>query len=187
MAVLEEAVKRHGKPAPILTDHGSQFYANESKARKRGESEYEKKLVEMGIRQILARINHPQTNGKLERFHGELQRKLHRFKDVAGPPGTAAPFGSEPPEADPVARFVKNYNYRRPYMSLDWDNPETPYQAFQRKMPPPRSHRSKMIEMASHPKLKSYHAYSGVETGCGAVKREILGSMTNGPCWSGGG
>ena len=59
LAVLEEAVKRHGKPASILTDHGSQFYANESKARKRGESEYEKKLVEMGIRQILARINHP--------------------------------------------------------------------------------------------------------------------------------
>ena len=89
MAVLEEAVKRHGKPASILTDHGSQFYANESKARKRGE--YKKKLVEMGIRQILARINHPQTNGKLERFHGELQRKLHRFKDVAGPPETAGP------------------------------------------------------------------------------------------------
>ena len=91
----------------------------------------------LGIRQILARINHPQTNGKLERFHGEQQRKLHRFKDVAVPPGTAAPFGSEPPEADPVARFVKNYNYRRPHMSLDWDNLETPYQAFQRKMPPP--------------------------------------------------
>ena len=28
---------------------------------------------------IRARVNHPQTNGKLGKFHGELQRKLPRF------------------------------------------------------------------------------------------------------------
>ena len=27
-AVLEEAIKNHGKPASIMTDRGSQFYAN---------------------------------------------------------------------------------------------------------------------------------------------------------------
>ena len=37
-----------------MTDHGSQFYANEAEARKSGESAYEKKLVELGIKQILA-------------------------------------------------------------------------------------------------------------------------------------
>ena len=125
--------RRHGRPAPIPADHGSQLYADESKVGERGESE---KLAEAGIRQIPARVNRPQTSGKLERFHGEQQRKMRRFKDVAGPPGTAAPFGGGPPGADPVARFVKNYNYRRPRMSPDWDNLETPYQAFQRKMPP---------------------------------------------------
>ena len=135
VTVLEQAISRHGKPASILTDHGSQFYANESETRKRGVSEYEKKLVELGIKQILARIKHPQTNGKLERLHGELQRKLNRFADVTGPPGTAAPFGSGPIEADPVARFMHHYNYERPHMSLDWDNLETPAQAFKRKMP----------------------------------------------------
>lgn len=30
LAVLDEAITNHGKPASILTDHGSQFYANES-------------------------------------------------------------------------------------------------------------------------------------------------------------
>ena len=39
--VLEGAIKRHGKPAYIMTDHGSQFYANEAEARKKGESAYE--------------------------------------------------------------------------------------------------------------------------------------------------
>ena len=85
--VLEGAIKRHGKPASVMTDHGSQFYANEAEARKRGESAYEKRLVDLGIKQILAGVRHPQTNGKLERLHGELQRKLRTFKDVAGPPG----------------------------------------------------------------------------------------------------
>ena len=68
--VLDEAIARHGKPASVMTDHGLQFYANEADSRKRGESEFEKRLVEMDIRQILACVKHPQTNGKLERIHG---------------------------------------------------------------------------------------------------------------------
>ena len=89
-------------------------------------------------------MRHPQTNGKLERLHGEMQRKLRRFeaassaktrrgasKDsrVGGPFCTA-------PAKDPVERFMEWYNHDRPHMSLDWDNLETPAQAFKRKMPP---------------------------------------------------
>ena len=50
----------------------SQFYASESEHKKKGASEFEQELVRLGIRHILARVNHPQTNGKLERFHGEI-------------------------------------------------------------------------------------------------------------------
>ena len=82
LAVLEEAVGRHGKPASIMTDRGSQFYATASEAKRKGASEFEKRLVELGIRQILAGVRHPQTNGKLERLHGELQRKLPEFEAV---------------------------------------------------------------------------------------------------------
>lgn len=94
------------------------------------------RLVELDIQQILARVKHPQTNGKLERLHGELQRKLHEFEDVAGPPGTGCPIRSEKIETDPVARFIRWYNYKRPHESLDWSNLETPSQAFRQKMPP---------------------------------------------------
>ena len=76
LEVLGRAVAEHGRPASILTDHGSQSCANESESRKRGETEFEKDLARLDIRHVLARINHPQTNGKLERFHGELQRGL---------------------------------------------------------------------------------------------------------------
>ena len=47
--------------------------------------------MEPGIKQILAGVRHIRTDGKLERVHGEMQRKLHTFKDVAGSPGTGFP------------------------------------------------------------------------------------------------
>ena len=59
LAVLEEAIKNHGKPASIMTDRGSQFYANASEAKKKGASVFEKRLVELGIKQILAGLRHP--------------------------------------------------------------------------------------------------------------------------------
>ena len=89
--------------------------------------------MELDIRQILARVRHPQTNGKLERLHGELQRKLHHFENASASKTTrgrtenthvGGPFHAEP-ERDPVERFMEWYNYRRPHMSLDWDNLET--------------------------------------------------------------
>ena len=142
--VLKEAISRHGKPASVLTDHGSQFYANEKEAAARGEAMFEKELVALGIRHILARVNHPQTNGKLERFHGDLQRKLPRFagasvdKAVRQRKGSAVhvggPFCTDKPR-DPVERLVSWYN-NKPHRSLDWDNSETPAQAFVRKAAP---------------------------------------------------
>ena len=144
LAVLEQAIRDYGKPASILTDRGSQFYATESEAKKKGVSRFEERLVELGIKQILARVKHPQTNGKLARLHGELQRKLHHFGNASAAKTTrktsedmhvGGPFCTTPPR-DPVDRFMEWYNHRRPHMSLDWDNLETPAQAFSRKMPP---------------------------------------------------
>ena len=109
-----------------MTDHGSQFYANEAEARKRWESGFEKRLIGLGIRQILARIKHPQTNGKMERIHGKIQRKLPEFETILR-------------TSEPIDLFMKWYNYERPHMSLDYDRLETPWEAFQRKMP--RRHR----------------------------------------------
>ena len=124
LKVLDDAIRRHGKPSSIMTDHDSQFYSNEAEARKRGESGFEKRLVELGIRQILARVKHPQTNGKLERIHGEIQRKLPEFEAILMR------------TSEPSDLFMKWYNYERPHMSLDYDNLETPWEAFRRKMPP---------------------------------------------------
>ncbi len=82
LSVLKQAMKNHDKPASIMTDHGSQFYANAAKAKQRGVSDFEKELVKLGIKQILAGLRHQQTNGKLKRYHGKIQRKLPEFVNI---------------------------------------------------------------------------------------------------------
>jgi putative transposase len=62
LQVLKRAIAKYGKPKEILTDHGSQFYANEGERKEKGISRFEAFLAEQGIRHILARVNHPQTH-----------------------------------------------------------------------------------------------------------------------------
>ncbi len=73
LAVLDEAIKNYGKPKAILTDHGTQFYANAGENKKKGISKFEARLAELGIQHLLGRVNHPQTNGKVERLFGEVE------------------------------------------------------------------------------------------------------------------
>ncbi|MDG7007890.1 MAG: transposase family protein [Nitrososphaerota archaeon] len=113
--VLERAMKGWGKPASILSDRGSQFYAVESEERAKGVTAFEKALAKYEIRQILGRVHHPETNGKIERFFRTVEEKIHEFKSVD--------------------ELVTWYNSKRPHMSLNLDAIETPDQAFIRKMP----------------------------------------------------
>lgn len=113
--VLERAIKKYGRPASVLSDRGAQFYAVESEERQKGITEFEKALVRYEIRQILGRVHHPQTNGKIERFFRTVGEKMHEF--------------------DSVDELIKWYNEKRPHMSLNLDAIETPHQAFIRKMP----------------------------------------------------
>jgi len=114
--VLKEAIRRYGRPASILTDRGTQFYASETEEREKGANAFERYLLENGIRQVLSRVMHPQTNGKVERFFRTVKEKLPEFE------------GS-------VYELVEWYNMVRPHMSLNVDVIETPSQAFVRKMP----------------------------------------------------
>ena len=93
----------------ILSDRGTQFYASESEYKDKGVTEFEDYLIRNDIRCILARVNHPQTNWKLERFYGEVERKFHLFRDID--------------------ELIDWYNNIRPHMSLNLDLLETPSQA----------------------------------------------------------
>ena len=90
---FKAAVDDHGLPRELLSDNGTCFTGR----LVRGEVEFERFLKALGVRQIHSRPMHPETLGKLERFHrtmkewiydhfpiesaGELQAALDRFKD----------------------------------------------------------------------------------------------------------
>ena len=103
-------------------------------------------MVRLDIRHMLARVNHPQTNGKLERFCGELQRRLGIFIEsdytktvrvTDSNPHAGSLFNMES-NRDDVSRFIDWYNNNiiRSHMSLNEDIGETPSQTFKRKIPP---------------------------------------------------
>ena len=108
---LENAIKEHGKPASILSDHGTMFYSIESETREKGMTEFEKCLLKHKIRFILGRVNHPQTNGKIEKFFDIFESKIKWFHSIE--------------------EFMEWYNSVRPHGALDL---KTPIQAYYEKM-----------------------------------------------------
>jgi len=98
----------HGIPHAIITDRGSHFYANKQMGKKHGKCEFQVVLEELGIKHIVARAHHPQTNGKIERWFGTYKRERNdRFKDID--------------------EYVKFYNDERPHQRLGY---KTPAEAF---------------------------------------------------------
>ena len=61
----------------------------------------------MGIRHILAAPFHPQTNGKLERYHQTIKRDVNQV-----------PYEMPADLEAAIAAFVSYYNYRRYHMAL---------------------------------------------------------------------
>ena len=126
--VLKQAIIKHGRPHELLTDRGSQFYANEGERREKGISQFEAYLAEQDIKHLLCRVNHPQTNGKLERIYGVYEQKQHQFKTID--------------------EYVHWHNEIKPHLSLNIETLETPIQAFHRKQPLQKTEATQTIQDA---------------------------------------
>jgi len=113
ITVLEKGFREYGTPREILTDHGTQFVA--SRRPEEARHTFKEFLEEKGIQHIVAGISHPQTNGKIERFFGEVERRIPKF-------------GS-------MERMVHWHNVIKPHMSLDFDEP---CNVFWYRLPPER-------------------------------------------------
>lgn len=123
--VLTEAIRNYGKPLSILTGRDVQFYASDKKGIPSGKNKFQLFLEANDIKHILARVKHPQTCGKIERFFGEVEVRLYKWHDFKT-----------------VAEVVDWHNNLLPSMSLDYDNLETAAEAFKRKM----HHNKKIIK-----------------------------------------
>lgn len=123
--VLTEAIRNYGRPLSILTGRDVQFYASDKKGKARGKNKFQLFLEANEIKHILARVKHPQTCGKIERFFGEVEVRLYKWHDF-----------------ETVSEVVNWHNNLLPSMSLDYENLETAAQAFTRKM----HHKRKIIK-----------------------------------------
>ena len=100
---------RYGKIKQCISDHGTQFIKQQGM-----KSLFKEYLQTEGIKQILCRIKHPQSNGKIEKWFDLYKNHRHAFQTDK--------------------EFMDWYNNKRPHRSLRFHELETPHQAFIRKM-----------------------------------------------------
>ena len=67
------AFQEYGLPNSVLSDHGTQFGGVHN-----GLSTFDRFLMDLDIQPIHGRIMHPQTQGKIERFHRTLKQEALR-------------------------------------------------------------------------------------------------------------
>jgi transposase InsO family protein len=110
------AFARWGMPAEVLTDNGAVFTGRQ---RGQGRVALEVQLGQRGIRTSHSRPYHPQTCGKVERFHHTQKQWL-----AAQPP--AATVAGLQRQLD---RFTRYYNTVRPHRALGRRTPAQAYAA----------------------------------------------------------
>jgi putative transposase len=106
-AILENEVC----PVIILSDKGSQFYANKkTKQGTRGLSKFEEELSNLGIDLWTSKRNHPQTNGKMEKWFDTLKKRFEKHPE------------------ETLKNVVNWYNKHRIHHALNYATPEETYQ-----------------------------------------------------------
>ena len=110
------AFATHGLPETVLTDNGAIFTG---RYRGRGQVALEVELAALGIRQTHSRTYHPQTCGKVERFHQTLKKWLAAHH----PANTLDQLQTQ------LDEFTTTYNTQRPHRALDRATPHHAYTA----------------------------------------------------------
>lgn len=118
ISVFDDAIALWGtKPDELLTDHGTQFCEDENK-----EYRFRNHILSKGVKKhVLARVKHPQTNGKCEKLGGTIKDLMRR-------------------KGWSLAEAVKYYNEVRPHMSLYNGHTCTPLIAYYERMRPSEKH-----------------------------------------------
>jgi transposase InsO family protein len=119
-------IDQHGAPASTLTDNGRVYTARFGGGR----NAFEYLLPLLGVRQKNGSPGHPQTQGKIERFHQTLQRWLR-----ARPPARTLPELQRQLDA-----FRDHYNERRPHRALQRTTPGHAYRATPKAAPASNGH-----------------------------------------------
>lgn len=121
VTTFHEAAGRWGYPATMLSDNGAIFTA----AGRHGVCVMESELLELGIAYVHSRPYHPQTCGKVERFHQTMKKHLGASKPARN---LAALQGQ-------LDAFVEYYNTIRPHRALRRQTPQAAFAARKKARP----------------------------------------------------
>jgi len=146
---LADSFRRYGLPDAIFVDNGAPW----------GDSGGQRWtqlgvwLLKLGVDLIYSRPHHPQSRGKIERFHRSLAAEvfaLQRFADLA-----------EVQRA--FERWRETYNFERPHEALDQQPPSRRYRTSPRTMPeqPPTVDYDPGEIVRTVPKSKDYISFKG--------------------------
>ncbi|MQB02117.1 MAG: DDE-type integrase/transposase/recombinase [Actinobacteria bacterium] len=124
VATLYEAGCAWGLPASLLTDNGCIYTA----AYRHGYSALESELFHLGIDYKHSRPYHPQTCGKVERFHQTLKKFLRKQPRAA----TIEQLQAQ------VDRFVAYYNEVRPHRAKGRRTPKSAFDSRDKARPTKR-------------------------------------------------
>jgi transposase InsO family protein len=116
-----ETTTTFGVPASTLTDNGMVYTVRlAGHGRQGGQTRFERLLSVLGVEQKNGKPNHPQTQGKVERFHQTLKKWLT----------------AQTPQPITLTQlqtlldvFTSYYNTQRPHRSLQGKTPTQAYQA----------------------------------------------------------
>jgi transposase InsO family protein len=136
VATLYDAGRAWGLPASLLTDNGCIYTAS----YRGGYSALESELFALGITPKHARPYHPQTCGKVERFH----QTLKRFLSKQPPAATIAELQSQ------VDVFVAYYNDVRPHRAKQSMTPRVAFESRAKARPD-------NIDVSHHRELRVRH------------------------------
>jgi transposase InsO family protein len=121
--VLHKAAESWGYPASFLTDNGL-IFTTERHHHVAGVTEQE--LFALGIEAKHSRPYHPQTCGKVERFHQSMKKFL-AMQDISSPKQLQRQ----------LDRFVEYYNEVRPHRGIGRKTPASVYHAREKALPSP--------------------------------------------------
>jgi transposase InsO family protein len=121
IAVFSEAVETYGAPAAVLSDNGAVYTA----WHLGGTNLFELELMAQGIQSKHSRPSHPQTCGKIERWHQSLKRFLSKKPRAR----TIKELQAQ------IDEFCRTYNDQRPNQGIGRRIPREVYNAREKARP----------------------------------------------------
>lgn len=120
-AHLTACFARYGLPQAILTDNGPPW----ATSGMGGLTALEAWLLRLGIEVWHGRVYHPQTQGKVERFHATLAAEVFAHRHLLDLAASQGAFDV----------FRRTYNHERPHQALGYAVPASRYQPSPRPLP----------------------------------------------------